>query len=180
MRNIVVCLLVLLLGACETTFGPAETSPQRAYRLTGEYGYLAIPAANYVNSPDANEEVVEQIQLAGKTLYASYQGVKGSLASGEDLLSSAVAGFGEALGTFSIAVIGEYDIPDVDSDDILARGVVLGKVGAKSIASMRRWRKAIKADLEAMEATGRDPTDEEWADADEFVSKLHERIHNPS
>lgn len=172
------CLTMLLLAGCEY-FGAADSDGQRAYRVMGEYIYVAIPAAEYTDDASARPGVADVVRAVDRRTYDSARAAAAAVAAGGGAAGAALEVARANLKGFSLAVLGDVELPD-DALEGVERGLVLAQIGARAAPMMRAWRRGqLKPALAAMRAASRDPSAEEWAAIEAMAAGLHKRIQEP-
>ena len=157
-------------------FGPATTSSQQAFRLSCEYAYLSIPAANYAEHPSAKPLVLEAIRRNEARLHNAMVVARGSLESGNDAATASLSALGSTLASFSLQLTGSAIIPD-NPEELAGRAIVIGSVVVESAAEMRMWRKSYcQRKLEDFNVNNRDPAIDEWAEVDNKLQSVRSRI----
>lgn len=167
--------VLFLLPACASFFGEAETPERKAFKVGGQYVYIAIPVANFAALPSANPGTLSAVCEFDNAAYRAITQARTSLAAGGDRLTTALASAASALADLSLEVLGDAGIPD--TSEIAAKTVVWATVGLQSAAAMRGWRKGyLRPKLEAMAAEDRAPTEAELMRVDERAVGLHSAI----
>jgi hypothetical protein len=174
-----VLVTAFFVAACSWTdrlFGVAETPDRKAFKLTCEYVYLGIPAANYTEHASAKPEVVAAIQRNDARLHQAMMTARASLSGGADSTTATLAGMGSALASYSLQLTGSAIIPD-DPAALAGRAIIIASVLTKSAAEMRLWRKGYcQRKLEDFDANDRAPTEDEWAEVDTTLTDIRSRI----
>lgn len=174
---LLVGFLPLLLGACSTLYGEANTQQREAWLATARYSYVAVPLRNYVISPTADVDIVASLCPIDQSVHDSYKGISAARAVGGDTLDAALAASVSALSTLTLEVFGQLKIPDLSN--VKSKSLIWAKVGAESVVEMRAWRKSfIKPKLADFEVNDRDPDAGEWATVNKQADLLHGAIQD--
>ena len=175
----VVFVTAFFVAGCSWTdrfFGVANTPDRQAFKMSCEYVYLGIPAANYVQHAAAKPEVVEAIRRNDARLHQAMMTARATLNSGGDATTAALAALGSTLASFSIQLTGSAVIPD-DPAALAGRAIVIAGVLTQSAAEMRLWRKGYcQRKLDDFEANDRAPTEDEWTEVDTTLTDIRARI----
>jgi len=161
--------MTMALAACANTLadqwlGAVDTTPKRIYRAAGAYGVIAGLACEYVQTPTALPGASARLAQAGAAAYDAVVNARAYAAFDDDAIAGLASLSGLLTGLAAQTLEVSVDAPDMDVGGLTGYAVERALQVAVGYAHLRTTLAGLKADLAAMVAEGRDPTETQWTD----------------